>query len=185
MNNSTIDHSDWIHLGSETLRDYRVLRLRDDKYRFAPTGAETSFAVCESEDWVLVIPVTSDDEVVFVRQFRPGLRQVVLEIPGGVMELDESPTETAARELREETGYVAKQIEMLGPLLPNPALNTARAHIALATGCLPSVSPEPDPFEQIEIDLRPVRSVRRMIAQGELQHALCIAAFGVSGLQIG
>ena len=74
---------DWSFIRSETLRDYRVLSLREDRYRFNPTGSETGFAICESLDWVLVIPVTADHQVVFVRQFRPGLGQAVLEIPGG------------------------------------------------------------------------------------------------------
>ena len=177
--------NDWNFLGSEPLREYRAFQLREDRYRFAPTGAETGFAVCDSEDWVLVIPVTKSNQVVFVRQFRPGLRRLVLEIPGGVMERGESPAETAARELREETGYVAEQIEMSRPLLPNPALNTARFHVAIATGCSQSAAPSPDPFEQIEIDLRPLASVSEMIRQGELQHALCIAAFALTGAHLG
>jgi hypothetical protein len=71
----------WDFLGSESLREYRVLRLREDTYRFTPTGDVTGFAVCDSADWVLVIPVTVDNQVVFVRQFRPGRGEVILE-PG-------------------------------------------------------------------------------------------------------
>ncbi len=90
----------WSLLGSEPLRDYRVLRIREDKYRFGPTGAVTGFVVCDSADWVLVIPLTVDKNVVFVRQFRHGLGEVVLEIPGGVMEPGETPAATAARAAR-------------------------------------------------------------------------------------
>ena len=172
----------WDYLGSEPLRDYRVLRLREDKYRFVPTGAERSYAVCDSADWVLVIPITDDNQVVFVRQFRHGRGEVVLEIPGGVMEAHEQPAETAARELLEETGFVARDIATSGPLLPNPALNTACCHIALATGCVQSAEPNPDPFEQIEIELRPLATVSEMINSGELKHALCIAAFAKTGV---
>ena len=173
---------DWSFISSETLREYRVLSLREDRYRFNPTGSETKFAVCESPDWVLVIPVTTDKQVVFVRQFRPGLGDAVLEIPGGIMEVDESPENTAVRELREETGYVGKRIELCGPLLPNPALNTARFHVSVVWDCVRSAIPSPDPFEQIEIDLRPLTSVTQMIKNGELQHALCIAAFAITGV---
>jgi 8-oxo-dGTP pyrophosphatase MutT (NUDIX family) len=170
----------WHHLGSQLLRDYGSLRLREDRYRFTPTGAEADFAVCESADWVLVIPVTEDRQVVFVRQFRHGLGDVVLEIPGGLMDRDERPEETAVRELREETGYVAGPTQAFGPLLPNPALNTARFHVVVATRCTPSSVTNPDPLEQIATELRPLSSVAEMIRSGELQHAQCIAAFALS-----
>ena len=70
-------------------------------------------------------------------------REVVLEIPGGIMEADEQPAACAARELQEETGFVASRIETFGPLLPNPALNTARVHVAVATGCVQAAAPNP------------------------------------------
>jgi 8-oxo-dGTP pyrophosphatase MutT (NUDIX family) len=179
-----MSRDDWRLIRSEPLRKFRVLTLREDRYRFTPTGAETGFAVCDSADWVLVIPITVDEQVVFVRQFRPGLGQPVLEIPGGIMEANETPSETAARELQEETGYVAEQIQLSGPLLPNPALNTARFHVAVASECALSAIPTPDQFEQIEIDLRPLASVSKMIKSGELQHALCIAAFAITDLHL-
>ena len=174
----------WELVGSESLREYRVLELREDTYRLQPGGNESGFVVCDSEDWVLVIPITTDGEVVFVRQFRHGLRQVVLEIPGGVMERGESPEQTAIRELREETGFEPQSVEMFGPLMPNPALNTAHCHIAVATGCSQTCQPTPDPFELIEIDMRSLQDVQRLIQTGELSHALCIAAFAVSGVHL-
>ena len=172
----------WQFLQSEVLRDYRLLQVREDTYHFQPTGLEAGFVVCESADWVVVIPVTVDDEIVFVRQFRHGLRDVVLEVPGGVMEAGEQPAQTALRELQEETGYIAKGIQLHGPILPNPALHTARCHIAVARGCEPTGVVQPDPFELIEIERRPLASVSSMIASGELQHALSIAAFAITGV---
>ena len=170
----------WKLLGSECLREYRTLRVNEDKYQFQPTGAETGFVVCDSADWVLVIPITEDGEVVFVRQFRHAYREVVLEVPGGVMDPGESPAETAARELLEETGYTSQSIEMFDPLLPNPALNNAHCHFAVATGCQRTQTQQLDPFESIEVELRPLATVDQMIRNRELRHALCIAAFAVT-----
>ena len=53
------------------------------------------------------------------------------------MEVDELPPDTAAKELREETGYVGKRTELHGPLLPNSAFNTARFHVAVIWDCTP------------------------------------------------
>ncbi len=175
-------NSNWQLVRSTTLRDFRVVSVREDTYQYLPTGDERGYAVCDSADWVLIIAVTPEDEVVFVRQFRHGRGELILEIPGGVMDPGESPTDTAIRELREETGFVAENVEICGPLLPNPALNNARIHIAVARGCLPKHPPAPEPFEEMTIELRPLDSVAQMIAGGELQHALCIAAFAVTGV---
>ena len=172
--------NNWKLLNTKSLRDFRVESVQERTYEHVPTGKEKGYVVCDSADWVFVIPVTSDNEVVFIRQFRHGRGEVVLEIPGGVMDPGETPEIAGARELKEETGYVPESVEMFGPLLPNPGLNTARYHIALGRNCRQTFAPTPEPFEEIEIELRPLESVKDMIANGELSHALCIAAFAVT-----
>lgn len=170
----------WRLIEKESLREFRVVSVQEHVYEHVPTGRQKGYVVCDSADWVFVIPVTPENEVVFIRQFRHGRGEVVLEIPGGVMDPGETPEFTGIRELKEETGYVAESVEMFGPLLPNPGLNTANFHIALARNCRPSSPATPEPFEEIEIELRPLESVAEMISNGELTHALCIAAFAVT-----
>lgn len=172
-------HKSWTLLGSRQIADFKILRLREDRYRFEPSGAEADFAVCDSADWAFVIPITTDDEVVFVRQFRHGVRQVVLELPGGLMDDDEPPEVTAARELQEETGYRAGRLRRLGKLLPNPGLNTASCYVFLAEECRLAGQPDLDPLEQIDVVLKPLGEVWEMIRTGELCHAQAIAAFAL------
>lgn len=172
-------HNAWTLLGSRQIADYRTLRFREDRYRFEPTGAEADFAVCDSADWVFVIPITPDGQVVFIRQYRHGARQVVLEIPGGLMDGDESPEVTAARELREETGYEAERLRRVGRLLPNPGLNNASFYVFVAEGCRLKGEQKLDPLEHIEVVLRPLDDVWEMIRTGELCHAQAIAAFAL------
>lgn len=170
----------WTLLGSRYLGEYKILRLREDHYRFEPAGTEADFIVCESADWVLIIPYTADGQVVFVRQYRHGVQQVVLEIPGGVVDPGETPEATAIRELREETGYHAEQVHYIGSLMPNAALNNARVHVVLAEGCRPAGEQTPDPLEQIEVVLYPREKIHAMIAAGEICHALVVAAFSLA-----
>ena len=151
MRNKKVNESRWELVGSRLLRKFRVVDVLENTYRLTGTDEERGYVVCDSADWVLVIPLTPDDDVVFVRQFRHGLGQVVLEIPGGVMDPGESPAETAIRELQEETGFVPESVEIFGPLLPNPALNNARIHVAVAAGCRLTTDPNPEPFEEIEV----------------------------------
>ncbi len=176
------NHNSWTYLSSRQVLQYSTLQVREDTYHFAPRNTEANFVVCDSADWVLVIAVTTDRQVVLVNQFRHGRGEVVLEIPGGVMDDGETPLATGARELQEETGYVAEQLVALPPFLPNPAINTARCHIVVATGCRCAADTNFDPLEDIEVELRPLAEIPDMIRSGELLHALTIAAFSLAQL---
>lgn len=171
----------WTLLGSRSIADYEFVRIREDQYRFEPSGLEAPFVVCDCADWVLVIPLTPGGQVVFVRQFRHGVQRAVLEIPGGIMDDNETPEQTARRELLEETGFSATSVRLLGTMLPNPAIHSASCHVVLAEGCCHSAEPALDPLENIDVVLRPMADVPAMIRRGELCHALVIAAFALRG----
>lgn len=172
-------HRSWTLLGSRYVGDYRVVRLREDRYRFELSQREADFIVCESADWALTIPITSDGQVVFIRQYRHGQRQVVLEIPGGVLDEGESPEAAGVRELREETGYQPGRVSYLGRLMPNPALNSAWCHVVVAEDCRYVSAAQPDGLEHLEVELHPLDHVPEMIRSGELVHAQVIAAFAL------
>ena len=112
----------WTFLRSHDVTDHHIFRLRHDLYRFEPSGQEQDFIVIDTVSWVNVVPVTTEGNVVLIRQYRHGIRDVTMEIPGGMMDEGETPEAAAARELREETGYVAEKIRLLARVLPNPAV---------------------------------------------------------------
>jgi len=96
----------WQKLGSEPAGDFRIFTIRKDKKVSPRTAHVHDVVVIDCVNWVNVIAVTPDQQLVLIDQYRHGSDTVELEIPGGMMDAgDASPEATAARELREETGY--------------------------------------------------------------------------------
>lgn len=167
----------WEVLSSEWDRTYRVFHLRTDRARSPRTGEAHHFYVLESTDWVNVIPLTPAEEVVLIRQYRHGTGENTLEIPGGIVELDDSPEGAARRELAEETGYKAPDLSYLGYVHPNPAILNNRCHTFLARDVYLNGDQEQDDKEDIEVLLRPLSDIPRLIRKNLITHALVLAAF--------
>jgi 8-oxo-dGTP pyrophosphatase MutT (NUDIX family) len=138
---------------------------------------EHDFYIIESRDWVNVIPLTEDDRVVMVRQYRHGSKEVTLEIPGGLLDPGDTPEKAAARELLEETGYEAKEYVEIGRYTPNPAIFTNRCYTFMARNVKKIGNPMPDQTEDLEVVLIPLAEVQELIRKGEIDHAIVIAAF--------
>jgi 8-oxo-dGTP pyrophosphatase MutT (NUDIX family) len=138
---------------------------------------EHDFYVIESRDWINIIPLTDDHQVVMIRQYRHGSREVTLEIPGGLMDSGDTPRKAAARELLEETGYQAKKWIQIGVLNPNPALFNNRCYTFLAQDVKKVSDPTPDQTEDIEEVLIPLADIPGLILKGEINHAMVITAF--------
>lgn len=169
---------DWDELGEERLAHYKVFDVVKARRRSPRTGIDIGFFLVRTPDWVNVVALTDRDELILVRQYRHGTKHVSLEIPGGILDPHErEPMQAAARELREETGYVAERLEPLGVMTPNPAIFTNRCHTFLATGCRLVGELQQDPGEDLEVVLVPAAGLDGMLCRGEFDHALVLAAF--------
>ena len=149
------------------------LVLRQDHLRL-PTGREIpEYWISEYPPWVNVVAVTTADEVVLIRQYRPGIDDVHFEIPAGVVDGGDTDFEAAARrELAEETGYGGGRWSALCTLSANPALTTNLTHSYLAEGVTPLGAAAPEATEDLRVHLVPVADIAALIDAQDMIQAL-------------
>lgn len=168
----------WDKTDSQYLGDFRIFRIRQDTSRSPRTGQLHRFFVLESPDWVNVIPLTPEGNVIMIRQYRHGTEDVTLEVPGGMVDdTDGDPSVSALRELREETGYAAERIVHLGTVAPNPAFLNNRCHSYLALNAQLVGEVAFDGAEDIAFEAIPLADIPDLIRTGAITHSLTITAF--------
>ncbi|TAL05061.1 MAG: NUDIX hydrolase [Verrucomicrobia bacterium] len=167
----------WPTLGTKHLGDFHVFSLRSDRKVSPRTGVEHEFYILNCTNWVNVLALTPDDELVMIEQYRHGTNTVELEIPGGVMDAGETdPVATAIRELREETGYEGANARILGRVAANPAILTNTVYTVLIENCRLTQPVEFDQGEDLLTRLVPVSEVTKMVAEEKFQHSLVVVA---------
>ena len=135
------------------------------------------FIYLDVPSWVNVVALTPQEEVVFVRQYRHGTRNITLEIPGGMCDSGESFVSAGARELLEETGYAGDSVELIGVVEPNPAFQNNKCGTVLIRNVECRQEQDLDPMEEIEIVRIPLSQIDELIRKGEIAHSLVVAAF--------
>lgn len=164
----------WRTVSKKTLADCRVFEVTERESE-SESGQTASFYVIESPEWVNIVPVTADGEVVLIEQYRHGTEEVTLEIPGGLIDEGESPAECAGRELTEETGYTGGELIYLGFSWPNPAIQSNRIHHFAALGCTDGAAQKFDEHESIRVRRVPVGELTGLVEAGAISHSLVLA----------
>jgi 8-oxo-dGTP pyrophosphatase MutT (NUDIX family) len=167
----------WDIVETEEIADCHIFRVKRDLARRKTDGHEHHFYWLDQPEWMNVIPITPDGDVVFIEQFRHGTQEITLEIPGGLVDPGETPLGCARRELLEETGYEAGSLELLGKTRPNPAIQNNWQYHFLARDCRIVQSQKLDETENIRTRLAVLNDVPRLIAEGQINHSLVLSAF--------
>ena len=163
------------------IKQWKVLETNYFRPRFRVDTCELGngnlldATIFEFRSWANIVALTKNEEVVLIQQYRHGIRDVLWEFPGGVVEDEEDPVDGAKRELLEETGYAASQVIEVARLYPNPALQTNTLFCYLALDAERVSEQSLDAGEDIEVHLVPLEEVVRMAKSGNLPHALMTA----------
>lgn len=167
----------WRIIRTEQGPDYGIFQVKVNVAVSPRNDHEGRYVMLDSPDFVNVIALTSDGEVVLVRQYRHGIERMALEIPSGLVDEDEEPQAAAERELAEETGYTGTRWTMLGRSRPNAAFMSNWCYHFLLDDAHRTKEPKLDPGEDITIDLQPLESIATLIADGAIDQALVLSAF--------
>lgn len=167
----------WKKIGSKPVGDYRIFSIRSDLRVSPRTQKSHDFYVIDCVNWVNVIAVTPEKQLVMIEQFRHGSDTVELEIPGGMIDPgDASPEAAGIRELREETGYEGEGIRRIGEVFPNPAIMSNTCYTVMVENCRCVHPVEWDHGEDLATRLVPVAEVPALVAAGKIRHSLVVAA---------
>lgn len=146
--------------------DGRIVALAIEEHCL-PNGRRAEFEVLHHPGGAAVLPLLDDGRVVLIRQYRSALNGMLLEIPAGRLEPNESPEACVRRELVEEVGYRADRVEKLGEMLPAVGFCDERIHLFAATGLIP-VPQALEPDEYIEVLPLPLDEALAMVVRGEI-----------------
>ncbi|BCY17293.1 MAG: NUDIX hydrolase [Chloroflexi bacterium] len=156
---------DWL----EEVEQYRGRAFAVEKVKVRlPDGRETHYDYVKHSGAVTLVPVDEQNRILFVTQYRIGVKGDLLELPAGTLEIDEDPEKCAAREVREETGMAASTITKLGEFYLAPGYSSEYMHVYLMTGLYPSPLKHDDD-EFLQVKAIPVEEVWKMIHSNQFR----------------
>jgi len=176
----TMDYKNltWKKLSSKYLHKGPWATLRSDRCMMPDGRLVENYYVLEYPNWVNAVALTEDNKVIMVYQYRHAAEIVSLEIPGGVIEEGESPTEALRRELLEETGYAFSNFELLCTVYANPSTANNQTYCYLARGGKKVQEQSLDGQEEIVVATFTIAQVKQLLADNKIAQALhCTGLF--------
>lgn len=165
-----IAKKEWKCVRTEPGPDLKLFTTRFDYMKNPRNDQTDKMIIIESEDSANVIALTPEKQILFVRQFRFGIRDFTVELPGGLVESGEEQAIAVQRELEEETGYTSQKWHSLGKIPSNPVFMNSFIHHWVATEAIKTSEVQWDESEDIELLLIPLEEARERLYQGFFQH---------------
>jgi ADP-ribose pyrophosphatase len=167
-------------LHSETLYHGRAFDVRKDRVRL-PDCNITHLDIVDHQSAVTLLPVDENGSIWFVRQYRYPAQHYLLELPAGCIEPGETPEECAHREVREEIGMAAENLEKIGEFFLAPGYSTEYMYVYKAAGLIPAPL-QRDADEFLSVERFSPDQVLQLVADGHIRDSKSLAALFLSRL---
>ncbi len=158
----------WEILARRLLVDDEWLQVRADDVLTASGAVVAGYYTVRKKDFVILVPLTADGQLVLIREYKHAVGEVVWSLPAGIINAGEEPAAAAGRELEEETGYQAGTIELLGRYIVSDAFVADYAYFYLARDLCYTGALHFDASEEIEVRLMPFAEALAATVRGEL-----------------
>lgn len=170
----------WSVTTSKTVLEDQWIKVRADECITADGVEITPYYVFDYPDWVNMVVVNDQDQILITEQYRHGAGKVLSELPCGTQDKsDKDPHEAAKRELLEETGY-AGDFVLAGKTHPNSASQTNTIHVFLVTNPTRQEEPQYDPKEVMNYEFIDIERVYDLIDKSKFQQALHISSLFIA-----
>ncbi len=168
----------WKVLETKEIFSSGLFRLHTDKLELPDGRVMPRYYVMTFPDWVNVLPITKDGQVILVKQYRHASGEFHLEVPGGSVDpgLNESIEAGARREMLEETGYDSSKMVKVSSHFPNPALQNNQMHTYIAYDSEKVQEQNLDEFEELELYFCSLERLEEHLYNGDINHSIMIAS---------
>ena len=167
----------WQSKNIKSLGKYKIFEIFEEKVINPRNNKELNFYYLNLADWTVIIPITQDNKVVMVKQYRVGAKKYFYEFPGGLIDKGETSLQAAKRELLEETGYYSDKLQLLTTVYPLPAFQTSKCYVYVAKEAKFIKEVSLDDGEDIETIVFPLEKVKNMIFNNKIDNAIMMLAF--------
>lgn len=165
-------------LESETAFSGKLIDVRRDTVRL-PNGRTATREIVEHPEVVAILPLLDDGRIVMVRQYRKAVDRILLEVPAGGIDGEESPEDAVRREMKEETGYAVGEMERLTAFYTSPGFTTEYMYLYRAGRLTPGEPTEEN--DELEVLHVSIDEARRRARDGEIVDAKTLLAVWYAG----
>jgi len=166
----------WKKIKSEIVFDHKWFTLRKDTVKLPDNTIIDDYIISERPDVVLIFPLTEQNEVIMVQQYKHAAQEILIEFPGGFFNpSEETPEQAAQRELLEETGYSCEKILPLAQVFDNPTKDRNKTYLFIAYNCKKIQAQHLDVTENIELKLFSLKEVEKKILNNSIKATLSVA----------
>lgn len=162
----------------ERVYEGKILNLKIETVEL-PDKKYSKREIVEHPNGVGIIPIIDDKNMIMVKQYRKAVEKIMLEIPAGILEVNEEPRDAALRELKEETGFDADEIKYMMEFYTSPGYCDEKIYLFLAED-LKEGEAIPDSEESVEHEVYAIDELVKMVNRGEIVDSKTIIGINIA-----